>query len=206
MMKFDVEIPEDLLRAFGELEHPEEMFESLATKLQRRVVKWYAGKPDDYFDGPHHMQAPGGRTFMRGIADPTKWEPSHDAGGYSVGFSNARPDSSNWGLRLHQYGGTITPKRTKYLAIPLEPLGREKKPRVYSHPLRFIFNRENKTPGYAGSLCWEDEAGKLHAAFVLRHETEVPALKERRGYEALPDDDTLATWAAEDFISKLNRL
>lgn len=206
MMKFDVTIPGDIFRAVYSMAASGDLYKHLGRRLQRRIVEWYEKKGEDWFDGPNHMDAPGGRTFMRGIADPNKWEPRYDAQGYSVEFSNKRPDAGNWGLRFQHYGGTVRPKRTKYLAIPLEPTGRNVGPRAYPHKLRYIFNRKNTTPGYKGSLVWQDVAGQLHAAFMLRDEVTLPPMKERNGHDALPPEDTLAAWAAEDIINKLKKL
>lgn len=88
--------------------------------MQDRIASYYAGLPQDYFDNPAPF--PDGTSRRE---HPRRWmyalsqSGRGDAGGWQsewvgdtleVFFVNPERDRVAYGLRLHQYGGTITPK------------------------------------------------------------------------------------------------
>ncbi len=66
---------------------------------------------------------------------------------------------------IHEFGGEITPKNRQYLAIPLTNESRNRGPRDYPEPLRFV-------PIADGALL-VDNAGD--AQYVLRDSVTIPA-------------------------------
>jgi phage gpG-like protein len=69
--------------------------------------------------------------------------------------------------RLHEYGGTVRAKRTKYLAIPLTVEAKRFRPRLFPTPLRFV-------PTERGGLLVERRKGG-RAQYALVREVKVPA-------------------------------
>lgn len=189
-----------------------EAVKHVARETRNAVQRWYAKLPKDWFDSteetfPDGTPRHGGvRTFMHPLN--TEWQHEIDETGFTVFFKKNRLQNegpSDWGLRLQQYGGTITPKKKRALTIPVTAEARgmrastfEKK---YGRNL-FVVGR-NREQG-EGTLAWEDDAGKLHAAFVLRKKSVVKSLRERRGHDAIPSEKEIAEWATENFIHYIN--
>ena len=119
-----------------------------------------------------------------------------------------RADGSNWGLRLQQYGGEITPKRKRALTIPVTAEAKGRTVRQFSTDTEkklFVVKGDaaKKNPDIIGSLVWEDPMGALHAAYVLRKRSNVPPLKERRGHDAIPTNEQLGDWTVKAYNNYL---
>lgn len=184
----------------------------VARDTRNKVQLWYSKLPQDWFDSteetfPDGTPRHGGvRTFMQPLK--SSWQYKAEKTGFSVFFKHNRRENgstSNWGLRLQQYGGTITPKNKRALTIPVTAEARGMRAATFEKKYnRNLFvvgaNREQGE----GTLAWEDEAGKLHAAFVLRKKSVVKSLRERRGHDAIPSEKDLADWASEAFINYVN--
>lgn len=185
----------------------------VAEETRQRVQRWYAKLPADWFDNPEPFEDgtprhAGARTFMQPLKSSWQWE--LDANAFSVFFKHNRTEdgsNSSWGLRLQQYGGIIKPVRKKALTIPVTADARGKRVRTfekYYNRKLFLVGKE-KAQGQ-GTLMWEDPAGELHAAYVLRRSSKVPSLRERRGHDAIPSEKEIAGWAKESFINRINHI
>lgn len=184
----------------------------VARDTRNKVQLWYSKLPQDWFDSteetfPDGTPRHGGvRTFMQPLK--SSWQYKAEKTGFSVFFNHNRRENgstSNWGLRLQQYGGTITPKNKRALTIPVTAEARGMRAATFEKKYnRNLFvvgaNREQGE----GTLAWGDEAGKLHAAFVLRKKSVVKSLRERRGHDAIPSEKDLVEWASEAFINYVN--
>lgn len=185
------------------------MLKQVAIGTRNRVHKWYGTLPEDWFDNlkpfpdgtPRHD---GPRTFMEPLSSAWKWEVLN--GGFRVFFDEKRKEegkaSQVWGLRLQQYGDTIRPVEKRALTIPVTAEARNRSVRRFEQETGkklFVVKGKNKSPEHIGSLVWEDPAGALHAAFVLRKSAEVKPLKERRGHDAIPSKEQMAEWAATEY-------
>ena len=189
-----------------------EAVKKVASETRLAVQRWYAKLPQDWFDSteetfPDGTPRHGGvRTFMHPLN--TEWQHEIDKTGFTVFFKKNRLQNegpSDWGLRLQQYGGTITPKKKRALTIPVTAEARGMKAssfvKKYNRKL-FVVGKEREQG--EGTLAWEDDAGKLHAAFVLRKKSVVKSLRERRGHDAIPSEKEIAEWATENFINYVN--
>lgn len=191
------------------------MSRSACTDVAEGVKEWYIDKPDDWFDNPDPF--PDGtsrrerpRQWMAeltqgGMDARTGWsaEMMHD--GFRVSFMNPARDQVSYGLRLQQYGGTITPTRAKALTIPLTAEARGVRADKFPREL-FVVKGEaaKQDPEKVGTLVWRDEAGALHAAFALRKSAEVKPLKERRGHDAIPSEGELSALCKEAFADAVS--
>jgi len=188
----------------------------VAEDTKQRVQRWYAKLPADWFDNPEPFEDgtprhAGARTFMQPLKSSWQWE--LDANAFSVFFKHKRTgegSTSNWGLRLQQYGskalpgGVIHPVKKRALTIPVTADARGKRVRTfekYYNRKLFLVGKE-KAQGQ-GTLVWEDPAGELHAAYVLRRSSKVPSLRQRRGHDAIPNEKEIANWAKEAFINRI---
>lgn len=79
------------------------------------------------------------------------------------------------------YGGTITAKKTKNLAIPIDARAHGKSPRVFSH-LEFLMTKSGTK-----LLGLRDGSG-INWLYVLK-----PSISQRRDPDALPKDGEMAT-------------
>lgn len=184
----------------------------VARDTRNKVQLWYSKLPQDWFDSteetfPDGTPRHGGvRTFMQPLK--SSWQYKADKTGFSVFFKHNRRENgstSNWGLRLQQYGGTITPKNKRALTIPVTAEARGMRAATFEKKYNrnlFVVGKEREQG--EGTLAWEDEAGKLHAAFVLRKKTVIKSLRERRGHDAIPAEKEIAEWATESFINYVN--
>lgn len=192
---------------FGESDR---MLQFVAKHTKDELQKWYGSLPDDWFDNPNPFpdgtpRHAGVRTFMWPLT--TKWKTAVESNGFSLIFDEKRKvegeTSTVWGLRLQQYGDTITPVEKKALTIPVTADARGVSARRFEqktgHRL-FVVKGKNKKPEHIGSLVWEDPGGDLHAAYVLRTRAEVKPLKERRGHDAIPSQEQLGKWAANSYL------
>lgn len=180
----------------------------IAEVVRTEVQGWYANLPENWFDNtepfPDGTPRHGGkRTFMRPLS--TSWQTELRADGFNVYFLNPRTDGSPWGLRLQQYGGTITPVKKKALTIPVTAEARGVSARTFQQQTGknlFVVKGDaaKRNPDVVGSLVWEDPAGDLHAAYVLRKRSEVPPLKERRGHDAIPSEQQIVEWTRNAYI------
>lgn len=192
-----------------------------AVKFVSRLTKqslqrWYTDLPEDWFDNP--APYPDGtsrrgskRTFMFPLGN--SWEDEVEAAGFVLSFKKGRADGSNWGLRLQQYGsaglpgGVIKPTRKRALTIPVTQEAHGRTVREFQAATGFnlfVVGREDGEK--LGTLAWEDEGGKLHAAYVLRKSARIPSLKQRRGHDALPSNEELGEWAARAFVKFFKNL
>ena len=181
--------------------------EFVAAETRNSVQAWYQSLPEDWFDNkdpfpdgtPRHA---GVRTFMMPLGTSWEWEIENNS--FSLNFKHARTKNgdttSNWGLRLQQYGGWIRPVKKKALTIPVTADARGKTVRQFQADYgRKLFAVGKEDGQKLGTLVWEDPAGELHAAYVLRKSSYVKPLKERRGHDALPSKVQLQTWAAKAY-------
>lgn len=178
-----------------------EVQDFVANSTREAVQGWYKALPEDWFDNPEPF--PDGtsrrgpkRSFMFPLT--TEWKVEHGAGGFALTFKHGREGSSNWGLRLQQYGGEIRPVKKRALTIPVTNEARGRSVHEFEAATgRRLFRVGQKEGDYVGSLVWEDPTGDLHAAYVLRTRSRAPSLKERRGHDALPSAEQLGGWAAQ---------
>ena len=183
----------------------------VAEEVRNSINSWYANLPENWFDNtdpfpdgtPRHD---GKRTFM--IPLSTSWEHKAQKNEFNIFFNKRREDGSNWGLRLQQYGGEITPKRKRALTIPVTAEAKGRTVRQFSTDTGkklFVVKGDaaKKDPDIIGSLVWEDPMGALHAAYVLRKRSNVPPLKERRGHDAIPTNEQLGDWTVKAYNNYL---
>lgn len=179
----------------------DEVQDFVANSTRDAVRGWYEALPEDWFDNPEPF--PDGtsrrgtkRSFMFPLT--TEWKVERGAGGFALTFKHGREGSSNWGLRLQQYGGEVRPVKKRALTIPVTNEARGRSVHEFEAATgRRLFRVGQKEGDYVGSLVWEDPTGDLHAAYVLRTRSRVPSLKERRGHDALPSAEQLGGWAAQ---------
>lgn len=187
----------------------------VAEKTRNKVQLWYAKLPQDWFDStettfPDGTPRHGGvRTFMQPLKSSWQYE-AEEGKGFTVFFKHDRRQNgstSNWGLRLQQYGGEITPKNKRALTIPVTADARGMRASTFEKKYgRNLFVVGKDREQGEGTLAWEDDAGKLHAAFVLRKKSVVKSLRERRGHDAIPSEKEIAEWATEAFIDYINNV
>lgn len=175
-----------------------------AARMTRdKIHAWYRSKPEDYFDGPYHPDGTA-RRFMQPLS--SQWGYEVEGGGllsvFNVYFQS--PGGGVWGLRLHQYGKTITPKRAKYLTIPVDPRARNVPPRTFPLKLFYVRRKNPTNPNYEGALVWKDKQGALHAAYALRRSVKVDPLIKRRGHPAVPADAELREMSRSAYETALN--
>lgn len=187
-----------------ELEHPD-FSRVFSDGVMRRIVArvaeesagamkdWYAQLPEDWFDNPEPF--PDGtsrrlkpRRFMRALV--RHWYHETDGRGFELFFKSPREDAQPWGLRLQQFGGVIKPKKARALTIPVTAEARGVRAPQFERATGrrlFLLKGEQRRPDEVGSLVYEDEAGRVHAAYVLRRQSKVQPLIKRRGHNAMPD-------------------
>lgn len=190
-----------------------EAIEIVAREVRYKVQLWYAKLPEDWFDNPDPFpdgtpRHAGARTFAQPLK--TSWQYAAENSGFSVFFKKYRTDEgqtkNNWGLRLQQYGGWIKPVKKRALTIPVTADARGKYASTFSQYYDrklFVVGRNSGDPHKIGTLCWEDAAGELHAAYVLRKSAYVKPLRERRGHDAIPSEEELLGWTKEAFFNAL---
>ena len=165
-----------------------------AEESEKAMREWYAALPEDWFDNPEPF--PDGtsrrlrpRRFMRALT--RHWYHETDAaGGFSLFFKSPREDAMPWGLRLQQYGGEIKPVKKRALTIPVTAEARGVSARRFEQVTGerlFLLKGEDLEPDEIGTLGYEGEDGKFHAAYKLRRKSVVPSLLARRGHNAMPD-------------------
>lgn len=167
-----------------------------------KLHEHYRKLPEDWFDStkpnfpdgtPKHGR---GRTFMRALS--TDWEVGRvGRSSFSLVFQRTREGGSPWGLRMQEYGGTIRPKRSRSLAIPLTAEARGRRAAEFSatvHPLFAVRRKEGD--GKGGTLVWKDAGGKLHAAYALRKSVTLKPLIKRRRHHGVPTEYQLRRMAA----------
>lgn len=191
-----------------------EMTDAACTEVTESVKNWYMDKPDDWFDNPDPFpdgtsRRDGPRKWMAELTQGgrdagTGWSASMTDGGFSVSFMNPDPERVSYGLRLHHFGGEITPKTRRALTIPLTADARGVRADKFPRELFVVKGDEaKKNPDSVGTLVWRDDAGELHAAYALRTRAEVKPLKERRGHEAIPTGEDLGRMCKAGFISAM---
>lgn len=160
---------------------------------------WYGKLPEDYFDSdqpnfpdgtPKHGRA---RSFMYALTQ--NWESQEvTSRGFSLAFKGNREGGSPWGLRLQEYGGTITPKNVRALTIPLTAEARGRRAKEFSSNIHELFaiGKSQASGDKLGTLVWRDDSGRLHAAYALRKKSDIKPLHKRRGHHAIPQPDELA--------------
>lgn len=208
-MHIDVQLSHFALDFWGEAARAE-----VSDAVRYDLCRWYAHLPEDWFDNPEPF--PDGtprhgekRTFMKPLS--TAWRADLTAEGFTLSFTHSR-DGGPWGLRLQQYGDDdIRPVKKKALTIPVTAEARGVTARAFEaktgHNL-FVVKGEaaKKNPDVIGSLVWEDPAGALHAAYVLRKRSQVPPLRERRGHDAIPSEQQLLEWTAAAYNDYLTNM
>lgn len=189
----------------------QEALDFTARATRNRVQLWYARLPEDWFDNPHPFpdgspRHAGARTFMQPLK--SSWQYEVDGEGFTIFFKHGRQGgTSNWGLRLQQYGGTIKPVKRKALTIPLTAEARGMRASTFEkHFNRKLFTVGKESGEKLGTLVWEDEAGFLHAAFALRKSSTVKPLRARRGYDAIPTPAEIEAWARNGMLKYLKAL
>lgn len=199
-MKIELSVP-DFARSLAPAAMREAM-ERAADDTVEKLKEHYRKLPEDWFDSTESSFPDGtpkhgrGRTFMRALS--THWQAENvSAGGFSLAFRASRDDGSPWGLRLQEYGGTISPKKARALTIPLTAEARGRRAAEYSaslHPLFAVGTKQSG--GKGGTLVWRDDAGELHAAYALRKRVEIRPLMKRRGHHGVPTEYQLRRMAA----------
>ena len=197
----------------------EQVLEFVASEVKDSVQDWYKDLPEDWFDNkkpfpdgtPRHA---GARRFMYPLGE--SWEYALEKNGFSLNFKHSASkngSTSNWGLRLQQYGsaglpgGVIRPAKKKALTIPVTADARNKTVREFQATYSRKLFKVGKDDGQKlGTLVWKDPAGELHAAYVLRKSSKVPSLKQRRGHDAIPSKTQLQEWAATSYSTYLNNI
>lgn len=171
-----------------------------AEEGEMAVKGWYRALPEDWFDNPEPF--PDGssrrgrpRRFMRALSRHWYHEVGEDGGSFSLFFKSPREDGMPWGLRLQQYGGVIVPRRKRALTIPVSGVARGVRAADFEQATGyrlFLLRGEDLEPDEVGTLAYEGEDGRLHAAYKLRRRSEVPPLRKRRGHDAMPSREELA--------------
>lgn len=169
-----------------------------AEGAEEGIKAWYTQLPETWFDSekatfPDGTAKHGGpRTFMRAL---TRYWKSEDvsANGFNLTFRHDRENGSPWGLRLQEYGGTITPKRKRALTLPVTAQARGMSATRFSETVHRLFpvGTQNPQGNKLGTLVWEDAGGELHAAYVLRKSSTIKPLAVRRGHHAVPGKQQL---------------
>ena len=168
-----------------------------ASEMTLDAVKgWYIALPEDYFDNPEPFpdgtpRHGGARTFQRQLGISWFVEPEGDDS-FNIYFSNNRDNGSPWGLRLQHYGGDIEPQNARALTIPVTAEARGRRADAFAAELQrdlFVVGRNGEEN--EGTLCWRDDQGQLHAAYLLRKRATIKPLEERLGRPALPPDEFL---------------
>lgn len=178
-----------------------------AEESEKAVKEWYRALPEDWFDNPEPF--PDGtsrrlrpRRFMSALTRHWYHEVMEDGGGFSLFFKSPREDSVPWGLRLQQYGGVVVPRRKRALTIPVTGVARGVTAADFEKDTGyrlFLLRGEDLEPDEVGTLAYEGEDGRPHAAYKLRKKSEVPSLRKRRGHDALPSGEVLARLVFPNF-------
>jgi hypothetical protein len=192
----------------------EQVLDFVATEVTDNVKEWYTDLPENWFDNPDPFpdgtpRHAGARSWMYPLSE--SWEYELQQNGFSVNFKHSKAkdgsSTSNWGLRLQQYGGWIRPVKKKALTIPVTADARGKTVREFQTTYGRKLFKVGKNDGQKlGTLVWEDPAGELHAAYVLRKSSYVKPLKQRRGHDAIPSGQQLQDWAAKAYQTFLNNI
>ena len=179
-----------------------------AQRTAESIKEWYAALPENYFDSTNSSFPDGtskrssARSFMRPLSTAWKSEDVTDSS-FAVSFRQNRSGGSPWGLRLHQYGGVITPKRARALTIPLTAEARGL--RVAEFVTRHALFCLGKKGGKGSALAYRDEDGSVHLAYALRSSVSIPSLRSRRGHDAIPTAEQLRALATPHFLAALMR-
>ena len=193
----------------------ERAMRAVAEDVTDSIKEWYAQLPEDWFDNPDPFpdgtpRHAGTCNFMNPLSENWEYELDENGLGFSVNFKTFRTKNgtrSNWGLRLQQLGGWIRPVKKKALTIPVTADARGKTVREFQAQYGRKLFKVGKEDGHKlGTLVWEDPAGDLKAAYVLRKSSYVKPLKERRGHDALPSNEQLQQWAAKSYSIFLKTL
>lgn len=189
----------------------EEAWQRVAVLTRDAVQDWYGSLPEDWFDNPAPFpdgtpRHGGVRTFMAPLS--TSWEETVREDGFDIDFKEARTrdggSTSNWGLRLQQYGGEINPTRKKALTIPVTAEARGRTVAQFVRDTgKKLFSVGKEEGDKVGTLVWEDPGGELRAAYALRKSSVVQPLRERRGHDAFPSAEQLAIWAWQSYTEYL---
>ena len=192
----------------------DDVLKNVAEGVSNQIHSWYAHLPEDWFDNPEPFpdgtpRHAGKCTFMAPLS--TSWKYELQNNGFNIYFMEKRANGGNWGLRLQQLGGEITPKKKRALTIPVTAEAKGRSARQFTADTGkklFMVKGEaaKKNPDVIGSLVWEDPMGDLHAAYVLRKRSVVPPLKERRGHDAIPSNEQLGDWAVLAYNKYLKSL
>lgn len=178
-----------------------------AIGAEQEIKAWYRHLPEDWFDNPDPFpdgspRHQGARTFAQALS--SDWHSETEEKGFSLLFKRSRKGGSPWGLRLQQYGGVIRPKEALALTIPVTAKARGLRASVFSESVHRLFRVGKPQGDKRGTLAWQDDAGGLHAAYVLRRRSEVPPLRQRRGHDALPRAEELASRVRPYFLAALH--
>lgn len=182
----------------------ERAVKTAAEKTVDAVKAWYTALPADYFDNPEPFpdgtpRHGGTRSFMMRLGSSWFVE-SEDEKSYNIFFFNNRDNGAPWGLRLQHYGDDIEPKNARALTIPVTAEARGRRAAEFAAELQrdlFVVGRDGEEN--EGTLCWRDDQGQLHAAYLLRKRATIKPLEERLGRPALPPDDYLQSKFNEYF-------
>lgn len=197
-----------------------DMREGVVDGMAEAVADWYASLPQDWFDNPEPF--PDGtsrrtrpRRWMYGLSETGRgdsggWQAEWEGDTLCAFFVNPEKGRVAYGLRMHQYGTVddpITPKTAAALTIPLTAEAQGVRAMDFPHELFMVQGEAAKAdPELIGTLVWEDESGKLHAAYALRTASRIPPLKERRGHDAIPGEVELARMAHDAFTAEIDWL
>ncbi len=203
-MKISLTLPEYSL--FSPQEKIRKAVKVASTGTQRAVSAWYASLPEDWFDSangsfPDGTSKRGGaRSFMAPLS--SGWHAQDVTGtGFTLAFRHSRNNGSPWGLRLHQKGGTISPKQARALTIPMTAEARGLRVAEFATHRRLF--RIGKKGSARGILAYRDGSGAPHAAYALRPSAYVAPLRQRRGHDAIPSKAQLVDMVRPFFLAAL---
>lgn len=177
------------------------------------VSQWYSRLPEGYFDNPAPFpdgtsRREGARKWERGLQ---QWKAERiDSDNVVLWFENPDGSGEPYGLRHQAYGsppGGVRPVKARALTIPLTAKAKGRTTALFESEtgleLFLVKNRKNTDPDLIGTLCWEDDLGELHAAYALRTRSVLAPLKQRRGHEAMPDEETLSSRFTDAYFKEL---
>ena len=187
--------------------HMKLMRELTSKGVTEQVKLWYRTLPDSYFDNPSPFpdgtsRRRGGRTFVPPLADAWSYN-LQGSSEFSVEFKHPRAHGVPWGLRLHHKGiENMRPVNALALTIPVTNEAVKRRARDFPHKLFMV--TKHAMGEKIGSLCWADDVGKVHAAYVLMKSVRIPSLQERKGLPAIPKDEELRGFMEEQAAKAFN--
>ncbi len=161
------------------------------------IEEWYRTRGDKWFDNPSLSTHGAGRKDTGWARQVAKgWEKANVAtgdDGFSIAFMGDTEEQ--WGLGNFIHGRTITPKRARFLTIPVTP-------EAHARPAKqFEEETGHKLfPAKGGLLFKRAEDAPPVMAYVFKKSVTIRPLFERAGRKAIPDAEELE----EPILSRIN--